>query len=173
MNEQQLPQSFVSALLDSQDRLYAYIIALGIGPDEANDVLQNTNVTLCREVDQFPTVKSFIGWACRIAYFEVLTSRKRRKRDNLLFDAELLDRIAEEAPDYIENTNLYQKFLNACLAELPEMQREMLLKRYGPGVSPASIAEELGRPVGSIHQTLYRIRTTLMRCIRRKMGDER
>jgi RNA polymerase sigma-70 factor, ECF subfamily len=172
VNEQQLPKSFVSELLDSQDRLYAYIVTLGVGPDEANDILQNTNVTLCQEANQFPEVKSFVGWACRIAYFEVLSSRKRRKRDNLLFDADLLERIAEDAPRYIENANLYQKFLNACLAELPETQREMLLKRYGPGVSPASIAEELGRPVGSIHQTLYRIRTTLMRCIRRKMGDE-
>jgi RNA polymerase sigma-70 factor, ECF subfamily len=172
MAERQLPESFVNALLECQDRLYAYIVALGIQPDEADDVLQNANVTLCRQADQFAAVRNFTGWACRIAYFEVLSARKRRKRENLLFDAELLDLIAEDAPRFLDRVNLYEKLLNSCLAELPDGQREMLLKRYGPGASVTGMAQELGRPVGSIHQTLYRIRATLMHCVQRKMRDE-
>lgn len=170
--EEQLPQSFVHALLDCQDRLYAYIVALGVGPDEANDLLQNTNVALCRQASRFSEVNSFVGWACRIAYFEVLSSRKRRKRSNVLFDAELLERIAEDATHFVDDVSQYQEFLTDCLAELPETQRTLLLKRYGPEASVTGIAEELGRPVGSIYQTLYRIRTVLMQCIHRKMMGE-
>jgi RNA polymerase sigma-70 factor, ECF subfamily len=172
MADHQLSESFVNALLECQDRLHAYIVALGVSPDDVSDILQNTNVVLCRQADQLPGIKSFTAWACRIAYFEVLSARKRRSRDGLSFDAELLDLIAEEAPSYIENLGVYQTLLNKCLAELPDGQRELLLERYSLNGSIKQIAEKLGRSAASLHQTLYRIRATVMRCVQLKMRDE-
>jgi RNA polymerase sigma-70 factor (ECF subfamily) len=172
MAERQLSESFVHALLECQDRLHAYIVALVMNQDEANDILQNTNVVVCQQADRLPEIKNFTAWACRIAYFEVLSSRKRQKRDKLLFDADLLDLIAEEIPRHLEKVDLYQNLLDRCLAELSDAQRELILRRYGRGGSIPELAQELGRPIGSVQQTLYRIRTTLMRCVQRKMRDE-
>ena len=172
MAERQLSEPFVHALLECQDRLHAYIVALVMDQDEANDILQNTNVVLCQQADKLPEIKNFTAWACRIAYFEVLSSRKRRKRDKLLFDVDLLGLIAEEIPRHLEKVGLYQNLLNRCLAELSEVQREMIFRRYGRGGSIPGLAQELGRPIGSVQQTLYRIRAILMRCIQRKMRDE-
>lgn len=172
MADRQLSQSFVNALLACQDRVYAYIIALGVAPDEAGDILQNANVVLCRQADQMPGINSFTAWACRIAYFEVLSARKRRSRDSLHFDADLLELIAEEAPRYVDKVDLYQTLLNRCLTELPDGQREILLERYSVNGSVKRIAERLGRSVHVIHQTLYRIRANLLRCVQLKMRDE-
>jgi RNA polymerase sigma-70 factor (ECF subfamily) len=172
MADRQLSESFVSALLECQDRLHAYIVALGVSSEDVGDVLQNTNVVLCREADQWPTIKSFTAWACRIAYFEVLSARKRRSRESLRFDADLLELIAEETPSYVEKLGAYQTLLNQCLAELPDGQREMLLERYSRSGSIQRLAERLGRSAASIHQTLYRIRATVMRCVQLKMRDE-
>lgn len=172
MADRQLSESFVNALLACQDRVYAYIVALGVNPDEANDILQNTNVVLCRQADQAPAITNFTAWACRIAYFEFLSARKRRSRDSLHFDADLLELIAEEAPRYVEKVGLYQTLLNRCLSELPDSQREMLLERYSADGSIRKIAERLGRSVNVIHQTLYRIRASLLRCVQLKMRDE-
>jgi RNA polymerase sigma-70 factor, ECF subfamily len=169
MAERQLPEPFVHALLECQDALRAYLMALVMDPDEAADLLQETNVVLCRQADEYPTIQNFTAWACRIAYFETLSSRKRRQRNRLLFDDELLALVAHDAHAFVEDITLRRKLLDRCLAELPEAQRALILKRYGPDGAVKSLAEELGRPVGSIQQSLYRIRMSLLECIRGKM----
>ena len=101
MAERQLSESFVHALLDCQDALRAYVTALVMDPNEADDVVQEANVVLCRQADEFPTIKNFTAWACRIAFFEVLSSRKRRQRDRLLFDDGLLALVAQDLPRFV------------------------------------------------------------------------
>jgi RNA polymerase sigma-70 factor, ECF subfamily len=172
MPERQLSESFVHALLDSQNALRAYVTALVLDAHEAEDVLQETNVVLCRQADEFPTINNFTAWACRIAFFEVLSSRKRRHRDRLLFDDALLALVAQDLPRFVEDVSLRQRWLDLCMAELPEAQRQLILKRYGPSGAIKMLAAELGRPVGSVQQSLYRIRLTLAECVQRKMEEE-
>ncbi len=173
MSERQLPESFVRALLDCQDALRAYVTALLFDPAEADDVVQQANMVLCRQADEFPNVRNFTAWACRIAYYEVLTARKRHKRDRLLFDDELLAIVAEDVSRAVDDIGLHKRLLDLCLAELPERQRKMILDRYGPDGAVQALAEELGRPVGSVRQSLFRIRRKLLDCIREKMeGDQ-
>ncbi len=172
MAERQLSESFVHALLECQNALRAYVTALVMDPNEADDVVQETNVVLCRQADEFPTINNFTAWACRIAFFEVLSSRKRRQRDRLLFDDALLALVAQDLPRFVEDVNLRQRWLDLCMAELPEAQRQLILKRYGPNGAVKILAAELGRPVGSVQQSLYRIRLTLMECVQKKMEGE-
>ncbi len=172
MSERQLPESFVRALLDCQDAMRAYVTALVLDPSEADDVVQQANVVLCRQADEFPTIKNFTAWACRIAYFEVLSCRKRHRRDRLLFDDELLAMVAQSMMRLVEDVGPRKQFLDLCLAELSESQREMILKRYGPEGDIQAMAAELGRPIGSVQQSLYRIRLKLLECVRRKMEGE-
>jgi RNA polymerase sigma-70 factor (ECF subfamily) len=169
MSERQLPESFVRALLDCQDSLRAYVTALTFDPAEADDVVQQANMVLCRQADQFPAIKNFTAWACRIAYFEVLSARKRKQRSRLLFDEELLALVAQDAAAAVADVSPRKRFLDLCLAELPEGQREMILNRYGPDGEVRAMAAELGRPIASVQQTLYRIRMKLLECIERKM----
>jgi RNA polymerase sigma-70 factor (ECF subfamily) len=169
MSERQLPESFVRALLDCQDALRAYVTALTFDTTEADDVVQQANMVLCRQADQFPTIENFTAWACRIAYFEVLSARKRKQRSRLLFDDELLDLVAQDAADAIADISPRKRFLDLCLDELPEEQRKMILNRYGPDGEVRALAAELGRPLGSVQQTLYRIRMKLLDCVERKM----
>ena len=169
MSERQLSESFVRALLDCQDALRAYVTALVLDPSEADDLVQQANMVLCRQAEEYPSIRNFTAWACRIAYFEVLSSRKRRQRDRLRFDDELLALVAEDVARLVEDFGPRKRYLDLCLAELPENQREMILNRYGPDGAIQALAAELGRPVGSVQQTLYRIRLKLLECIHRKM----
>lgn len=149
-------------------------MALVMDHDQANDVVQETNVRLCREADQYPTIENFTAWACRVAYFEVLTNRKRRQRDRLVFDDDLLTLLASETetPRFAQDVTLRQRLLDRCLAELSESQRQLILKRYASEEAIHMLADELGRPVASVQQSLYRIRRTLLECVRRKMEEE-
>ena len=58
------------------------------------------------------------------------------------------------------------------MALLSEQEREMLTLRYG-GSSVQAIAERWGRTVGSISQTLYRVRGKLAECVKRAKNAER
>ncbi|MBN1395318.1 MAG: sigma-70 family RNA polymerase sigma factor [Pirellulales bacterium] len=172
MSERHLSESFVRALLDCQDALRAYVTALICDPYAADDVVQQTNVVLCRQADEFPTIKNFTAWACRIAYFEVLSFRKRSSRDRLTFDDELLALVARDVGRLVDEVTPRKRFLDLCLTELPENQRNMILKRYGRRGALKALADELGRPLASVQQTLYRIRLKLLECVRRKMEGE-
>ncbi len=55
--------------------------------------------------------------------------------------------------------------LDHCLKQLPPAQRQLLDLRYASDQSIERIAETIGRPAGSIRQTLYRIRAALLTLI--------
>ncbi len=171
-NEKTLSEPFVRALLASQGSIYAYIASLLGSPIDAEEVLQETNVVLCRQADQYPEIKNFTAWACRIAYFEVLSHRKRQQRDRHMFDDRLLELLAQEAACEAEQYVHWQHALSKCLAELSELQRRMITKRYSPNGSVQSIAEEYSRSPGAISQSLYRIRCALLKCAKRKLAAE-
>jgi RNA polymerase sigma-70 factor (ECF subfamily) len=169
-HDKTLSEPFVRVLLANQGRIYAYITSLLGDPPLAEELLQETNVVLCRQADQFESINDFAAWACRIAYFEVMTFRKREQRDRHMFDDRVLLLVAEEANSQVEEFERRHRALSQCLSELSEQQRKMIMERYGRTGSVRAIAEEYGRSPGSISQTLYRIRTALLKCIERRLA---
>ena len=164
-------EPFVHDLIAAQARLYAYILSLVLNRDAADEVLQNTNVVLCRKADEYDRIENFAAWACRVAHFEVLTYRKRLGRDSLIFDADLLDVLSREAGPATENVAATQRALADCLDELPSARRELVLERYRPGGSVQELANKVSRPAASVSQTLYRIREMLLECIQRRLKE--
>jgi RNA polymerase sigma-70 factor (ECF subfamily) len=166
-----LPEPFVRVLLANQGTVYAYVTSLlGGDAQQAEEVLQETNVVLCRQADQFESITDFTAWACRIAYFEVLSYRKRCRRDRHRFDDELLTVLADEGMGHIRELGPRQRALTECLGRLSELQRDMIVRRYGSDGSVQSVAEEYGRSPGAISQSLHRIRGALLKCIRHKVA---
>src|SRR5688572_14087827 len=95
MTPEQLSQ-FVERLTAAQSALYGSIHALLAGATDAADVLQETNRVLWRKATTYDLARPFLPWALTVARFEVLAHRKRQSRDRLIFDDDLLGRIAEE-----------------------------------------------------------------------------
>lgn len=163
---------FVRNLTACQNRLYVYILALLPNPDRARDVLQETNVVLWRKADQFQPGTSFQAWACKVAYFEVLSERRRSGRDRLLFDDEVLLRVADVAEKRVSSTDDRAVALDECLERLDQRQRQRLRDRYGPGGSAKLAAERAGQTRGAIAVALHRIRAALLQCIEGKLARE-
>ena len=67
--------------------------------------------------------------------------------------------LAEE-PEHVESDHL-RTALRDALAELPEVQREIVVLRHVAGLSPREIAERLGRSEDSIHGLHHRGRRAL------------
>jgi RNA polymerase sigma-70 factor (ECF subfamily) len=165
-------ETFVQLLTGAQQNVHAFIFSLCHDSASAKDILQETNLTLWRKAEDFTEGTNFVAWACRVAYFHVLNHRRRQSREQLVFDEEVLDYLAERQEMRLESGDHRLEALQRCLTKLPEAQRELLERRYAAGASVQTMAVAAGKSEGALSQALFRIRTTLQQCIEKQMGTE-
>lgn len=164
---------FVRQLTAAQPALYACILALLPDRTAAQDVLQESNLTLWRKRASFEPGTSFIAWASRIARYHVLNQRRKMQRDRLVFDDDLFEELAARQAMRAEDAGRYADQLRDCLERLPQDQRELVAQRYALGGSVTKIAAARSKSVGSISQMLYRIRERLLNCLSLTWQEER
>lgn len=164
---------FVQQLTAHQSSLFAYIRSLLPQADQAGDVLQETNLVLWRRCHEFTEGTSFGAWARKVAYFQVLAWYRDHKREKLTFDTQLLAALAMHNEERLDRHDQRRQALQQCMAKLPEHSREMIRQRYAPGGSVQSMADQQGRSVGAVSQALYRIRQSLVDCVRHTLNHER
>lgn len=154
-----------------QPRLLAYIRTLVPNPDVAKDVLQQTNLVLLKKAREFQPGTSFSAWARRVAYFEVLTQRRTMGRERILFDEDLLEKMASTAElrsDYFEDR---REALRECMGRLPEKLRAILAERYVDQEAVAKIARDRGATANAVSQQLFRAKSSLMKCVAQRLAS--
>jgi len=164
---------FVQHLADAQRGLYAYILQLLPNRNDADDVLQSTNLVMWSKHEEFQEGTDFGAWAARIAYYEVLTYRKKSHRDKLRFDEQLIQTIAEEAVADTGRMDTILSTLRNCMKRLSGQDRELIQMQYADDLRPREIAQQVGRSANAVAQAMHRIRTSLLKCIDENIsGDE-
>jgi len=165
-------EEFLQLLTKSQSRIYAYILSLVFDPDQADDILQQTNAVMWKQEEKFQLGTNFIAWSFRIAYFQVRDHRRRQQRDRLLFDDDFLDQLSASAITSDETFERRHRLLRRCLERLPERQRRLIRLRYTTGEHLESIAEKLELNVNAVKQGLFRARNALIRCVESQFAEE-
>lgn len=161
---------FIREVTRAQRRLFAFIYSLVLRAQDAEDVLQETNVVLWQKAAEFQPGTDFHAWAFRIAQFQVLAFRKRRRRHPEGFDDALLESLAEEARARTDDRR--HEALRGCLSGLSSDQRLLLALRYEPGGSVNDMARRSKRSPKAMSEALRRIRQALLDCIRGKLAAE-
>ncbi len=163
---------FVGLITGAQTAVLAYIISLGFEHARAKDILQETNITMWKKADTFEDGSNFQAWACRIAYYHVLNHRRRAYREQLVFDDDLFDYLAERQEQRAASVDVRESALQSCLGKLSDEHRALITERYQPGASVQAMADVAGKTEAAISQALFRIRGTLQACISRQMTQE-
>ena len=163
---------FVQQLTAAQSALYAFIVSLLGGVNDANDVLQETNMKLCRKCAEYDPHQPFLRWAYAFARFEVMACRKRKQRSRLVLDDELLATVAAELEETAEDADRRLKVLENCMERLNPRQRELVSARYGRGEAVQDIAARLSRPENAMAALFYRLRKLLADCAQSVLGKE-
>lgn len=158
---------FASLLGRHQRQIYVYILSLMPRPVDAEDILQETNVVLWSKFHEYRSGTAFATWACQIARFKVLQHLQHSHRRPVLVDMELLSQLATDAEQMSEELEDDRRRLTRCLTQLTPEDRFLILRRYATGETGRSVADYLGRPANSVHQSLSRIRRRLFECVRR------
>jgi len=172
MSETDNTKQIVADLIAVQPRVHALLLSLLANHHAAEEVLQETNAVIWAKRDEFEPGTNFGAWACKIAYFQVLAYRKRRKLDRHQFNAALLGDLAAVTTEESEELELRKRALRGCLNELPAHHRQLIERRYAENDTIANLAESIDRPVSSLYTTLYRLRAALTECVRRRMDAE-
>ncbi|MDG2012895.1 MAG: sigma-70 family RNA polymerase sigma factor [Pirellulaceae bacterium] len=164
-------EQFVAELIAIQPQLYGFIVSLVTDRNEADEILQQTNLVLVRKQKNFLAGSNFGAWARAIAFHEVQTARKSFARRKLRLSTELVEQLALVAEDQSSEPKLIRSALRQCLRQLAPPQRELIKDRYS-GVAVSKLAELSNRTVGAISQELYRIRATLAKCISQRTAHD-
>ena len=161
---------FIMRLAACQNRLYAYVLSLLPDPEQARDIVQESNLVMWRKASEFKPGTNFESWACKIAYFEVLAACRKKRQDRLLFSDELMHQLARDAERKLSEFSDKEVALEECLERLDPQNRGHLMARYGLGGSVKGVAEQAGITPGAAAVILYRIRKTLLECIQGKLA---
>lgn len=163
---------FVQLFSRNQRRIFLHILAQVGNPDDAEEILQETNVVIWSKCSHFTLGTNFIAWSFQIANFEVLRFRDKKRTSRLRFSDELLNVIASESEDSQDELDLRRTALQECLKKLRPKDRELIELRYEPGNRGNTVAESMGRPSNSVYQSFSRIRKTLFECVTRRLSAE-
>ena len=163
----------VEQMTQSQRAIYGYIFSMVFSRDAADEVLQETNVVICENIQDFAGRSEFLTWACRVAHNQVLAYRKRRQRDRLTTTVPAaLEELSQHSLNECTAADVRLQMLRECKKELPVADRDLIESRYNPDGSVERIAEGLGRSPSSVSVSLHRIRRRLQKCIQSKVAQE-
>jgi RNA polymerase sigma-70 factor (ECF subfamily) len=157
-------------LTSIQKSLYAFILSLFPNRTEAEDILQETNLILCKKASEYDPKGHFQAWAFKIARFQVMKHLTKKKRSKIHFSTDIVEEVAAEEFDS-QRVAVVHKALAICYGLLPKNMKEIANLRFKHDFSLKIISAKFNRPMGAISSTLYRIRHKLSDCVREKVHD--
>jgi RNA polymerase sigma-70 factor (ECF subfamily) len=172
MNESELASACARGDARAREELYITysprLLALcqRYTPDRssAEDLMQDSFIKIFRVIRKFRWERpgSLYSWMSRVTLNLCFDSMKKRKRIAAqLADANGLERIPDEPPDYEETAAIPAEKLRAMVEELPEGYRTVFKLHCLEGMSHKEIASLLGIRENSSSSNLARARMIL------------
>jgi RNA polymerase sigma-70 factor, ECF subfamily len=164
-------EQFVRLLKKHERRLNAYVFSLVHNWVDTEDILQDVAVDLWRRFGDYDPSGDFGAWACTVAYYQVLTYRKRKTRQRLHLSEESDRLLSVEIAAVASETSGYQDTLAGCLEKLSESERSFL-RAYYSGTPIAVLEQQLVRKAASLYKDLSNLRRGLRACVERTVHEE-
>ena len=168
----ELSEEFILELTQAQQRLFGFLFKRLADREQAREVLQRTNLVLCRKAENYELGTNFNAWSMTVANYEVLAYRKTQVRERLVFTDEVDAMIGPEEDEKSQDQSDRLAQLSHCLKGMASKNRELLDWRYQGERSLEKIAEEIGSTIGAVKVKLHRLRRQLLDCIQNRMQED-
>jgi RNA polymerase sigma-70 factor (ECF subfamily) len=159
---------FMQLYVQNQGRIYRYIMSLVLNPADAEELFQQTSLSLWQHRETFDPARGEFGpWAMTIALNHVrkhLRTKSRRPRE-IGLSPEAIERIAALHLTECELFETRRQALAACLERLPVRSRGVLQRYYESQLDIEQVGQEFGLTTAACYKALQRIRRALMECI--------
>ena len=161
-NEGRRPAELRELLSQIQPDLRRFIVSLTGSLADADDLAQETSLTIWEKREEFRPGSNFKAWAFSIARFKVMSLRRDRYRDRLsLFGSEMGAELEARLVEMTAEVPAKQEILRDCLAQLSADEMELLEARYSGEGSLVQLAEERGMKADAAHKAISRLRGRL------------
>ncbi|MBN2621194.1 RNA polymerase sigma factor [candidate division WOR-3 bacterium] len=146
-------------------RIFSYIYRMVRNYHDAEDITFDTFIKCFKNLSRFDTSKRFTTWLFTIAHNTTLDFFRKNKQEYEYFDE------THAAPD-----NLVEEFekkrkrekIDQCLAQLPLIDRELVILFHREEHTYEEISEILDLPITTIKTRLHRARKKLADLVQRK-----
>ena len=157
----------MEALADRYKKLLVYIISgiLGARADDIEECVNDTYLKIWRNVDKFDFSRASLTTYLKVIARNTAINRLRDVRRHELCRADVeLSQCADAVVDISANVEdaILQKeraeWLNEFIRELPEKERELMLRKYFYLQPSKQIASAMGMTVNAVDTKLSRLR---------------
>ena len=168
-NSEDKNELFIKLLAENERALTRYVMALIPSIADAEDILQESKLTMWRSFGDFKEGTNFKAWARKIIFHRILSYRnfKSKEASRYVFSDAFYEVLSEEFNKGEVNHEQDFAKLQKCISGLQDVHRKMILERYHEGKSIEGLADSIGRTVAACYKTLSRIRLNLKRCIQK------
>ena len=158
-------QQFLSLFLRSEREIFRYVAVLVPNVADAEDIVQQTAITLWEKFGAYDPNLPFAPWACRFALNKVRQWIERRQRWQALLEGGLAEELAQRREELRPELEVRLKHLEGCMNKLREDQYALVEAYYYRRDSVEKLAEASSRTVAATYKALQRIRQTLQGCM--------
>ena len=176
--------AFEALVSKYERRLYALAVRILGRRHDAEEVVQQTFLSVVEHLADFREEATFYTWLMRIATNQALALlRKRSRRATVPLGSDEREGYGDvphpqyiaqwrETPDEIASRRETRQVIEQALAELDEKYRLVFLLRDVEGLSTAETAETLAISQSNVKVRLLRARLMLRERLTRLFGDE-
>lgn len=164
-------EDIVRGLLADRTNLLAYIRAVVLHQQAAEDIHQEVMIQALQGKDEIADEQHLGAWARRTAKFKAFEYLRRNRRQPQHIDPEVLELLEpawqQEAEEARTEMN---EALGFCLGKLSDRSRQLVNLRYGECLSGSQISELLGLKIDSVYMAFSRIYRMLDHCVRQRLA---
>ncbi|MEX0867255.1 MAG: sigma-70 family RNA polymerase sigma factor [Pirellulales bacterium] len=166
-------QLFAERLVREQHRVFRYVVSLVPNRADAEEIFQQTCLTLWENWERYDPSLDFFPWACGIAHNHWRNYYRKMENSQLLLDEAVMEQLHLRSVErQQQRPDIRRDALLACLQELPSGQREVVESYYGGSRTIQQIADVRSSTPNAIYKLLRRIRTALHNFISRRIEEE-
>ena len=153
-------------------RLLPVARAFARGPEEAEDILQETWLVALKTAHQRSSGSPIGAWLCRVTLnLGRMRMRKRKRRESLFARSMAVGDLSDGTTPPELGAEQLRLRLWRYIGELPDLQQEVVMLRLVEGMNTLESAEALGRAEGTVKSSLHRALRTLRRRLQLARGD--
>lgn len=140
--------------------------------EAVEEILQNTAMVLWEKYGQVDDPIEFRKIAFTVVRYQILSYRRNRARNRLLFDEGVVSLIVDPGTVPEADFSHEEELLRKGLMSLSPEERELILAVYQPNVKITQLAKEQGKTTMSLYKRIQKIRTHLIKYVRAEQDGQ-
>ena len=160
--------------------VYATCLGVLSNPEDAEDAMQETYISVFNNIDSLEQDKTLIPWINRIAVNKSLDIARKRKGDIYYEDAVASEEIPEGEEDFeglpeyfVVEQSKRDTFNSIIRSELSDVQYQTVFLHYYDDMSVEEISSVMGCPEGTVKTRLKSSRVLIRKAVERYETDNK